>query len=60
MTSKHVEALRRFSAASSEKIHTLSGYANVTPDREGTADPYVLSIVTYRASVRWIFGCVAS
>ncbi len=58
MTPQHVEALRRLSTASSGKIYTLPGYANDTPDREGIADPYGLSIVAYRASVRRIFECV--
>ncbi len=58
MTPRHVEKLRRLSATSSEKIHTLSGYVMGFSGREGIPDPYGHSMAAYRASVRQIFECV--
>ncbi len=55
MTPQHVAKLRRLSATSPAKIHTLPGYANGAPEWEGISDPYGLSIAAYRASVRQIF-----
>lgn len=55
MTPKHVAALQRFSAGSSEKVRTLLGYAHDAPDLEGISDPYGQSLLTYRASIRRIY-----
>ncbi len=58
MTPRHVEALRRISTGPPEKVITLIGYANGTPDLEGIPDPYGQTMSAYRASVRQIFECV--
>ncbi|MDP9485751.1 MAG: low molecular weight phosphatase family protein [Actinomycetota bacterium] len=58
MTPRHVETLRRISTVPPEKIRTLIGYANGTPDLEGIPDPYGQTMAAYRASVRQIFECV--
>jgi protein-tyrosine phosphatase len=58
MTSKHVTALRRLPAGSSEKVRTLLGYTYDAPDLEGVSDPYGQSIVAYRASLRRIYETV--
>lgn len=54
MTPRQAATLRRVSPESSEKIHTLLGYAYVAPETEGIADPYGQPISAYRASVRRI------
>lgn len=58
MTPRHAAALRRLSATSAPKVHTLVGYANGAPDPEGISDPYGQPMLAYRASMRRILGCV--
>lgn len=58
MTPKHVAALRRFSAGSPEKVHTLLEYIHDAPDLEGISDPYGQTMGTYRAFMRRIYECV--
>ena len=58
MTPRHAATLRRLSATSAPKVHTLVGYANGAPDPEGISDPYGQPMLAYRASVRRILECV--
>jgi protein-tyrosine phosphatase len=58
MTPQHVAALNRLAGGLSEKIWTLPGYAKGASAAEGIADPYMMPVSAYRASMREIFECV--
>ena len=53
MTPQHVAELRRLSAGSSHKVHTLPEYTGMRGDT-GIPDPYGGSMTAYRASAREI------
>ncbi len=57
MTTDQASALRRLSEVSSEKVHTLMGYAS---DGGGgdVPDPYGRSVTVHRAVVRELLSCV--
>lgn len=59
MTPEHAAALRRLSASSRPKVHTLLAYAHDAPDAEGIPDPYGQTMTIYRASVRRLLSSIS-
>jgi len=59
MTPEHAATLRRLSASSRPKVHTLLEYAHNAADSEGIPDPYGQSMTAYRASVRRLLSGIS-
>jgi protein-tyrosine phosphatase len=52
MSPRHAATLRRLSGESPAQILTLSEYATGVPDQEGVPDPYGLTMVAFRSTLR--------
>jgi protein-tyrosine-phosphatase len=55
MSPQHAATLRRLSSESPAEILTLSEYATGVPDQEGVPDPYGLTMVAYRSTLRQLY-----
>jgi protein-tyrosine phosphatase len=55
MSPRHAATLRRLSGESPAEILTLSEYATGVPDQEGVPDPYGLTMVAFRSTLRQLY-----
>ncbi len=58
MSLRQVETLRRRFGLPAGKVYTLPEYALGTSPAEGIPDPYGLTMIAFRASVRQLLDCV--
>ncbi len=58
MTPRHAATLRRLPSKSPAEIRTLPEYASGVPDREEIPDPYGLTMVAYRSTLRQLYEYV--
>ncbi len=58
MSSRQVAAILRRFGLLPDKVYTLPEYALGAPPEEGIPDPYGLTMIAFRASVRQLLDCV--